>query len=60
MSKAEFIQYNTELKRINKFQLYDTVFKQAIYTGTQEDCKRVLNSSINPAYHRDFIIIEIQ
>ena len=58
MSKAEFLQHITELKRINKFQLYDTVFKQAIYTGTQEDCKRVLNSSINPAYHRDFIIIE--
>ena len=58
MSKAEFIQHNTELKRINNFQLYDTVFKQAIYTGTQEDCKRVLNNSINPAYHRDFIIIE--
>lgn len=58
MSKAEFIQHNTELKRINNFQLYDTVFKQAIYTGTQEDCKRVLNSSINPAYHRDFIIVE--
>ena len=52
MTKAEFLQ------RINKFQLYDTVFKQTVYTGTQEDCKRVLNSSINPAYHRDFIIIE--
>ena len=58
MSKAEFLQHIAELKRINKFQIYDTVFKQAIYTGTQEDCKRVLNSSINPAYHRDFIIIE--
>lgn len=60
MTKAEFLQHNTELKRSNNFQLYDTVFKQAIYTGTQEDCKRVLNSSINPAYHRDFIIIEAQ
>ena len=58
MSKAEFLQHTAELKRINNFQLYDTVFKQAVYTGTQEDCKRVLNSSINPAYHRDFIIIE--
>ena len=58
MTKAEFLQHNAELKRINKFQLYDTVFKQTVYTGTQEDCKRVLNSSINPAYHRDFIIIE--
>ena len=60
MDKTEFSQHITELKRINNFQLYDTVFKQAIYTGTQEDCKRVLNSSINPAYHRDFIIIEAQ
>ena len=60
MSKAEFIQHNTELKRINNFQLYDTVFKQAVYTGTQEDCKRVLNSSINPVYRRDFRIIEAQ
>ena len=60
MSKAEFIQHITELKRTNAFQLYDTVFKQAVYTGTQEDCKRVLNSSINPTYHRDFIIIEAQ
>lgn len=58
MAKAEFLQHITELKRINNFQLYDTVFKQAVYTGTQEDCKRVLNSSINPVYHRDFIIIE--
>ena len=58
MTKTEFLQHTAELKRINNFQLYDTVFKQAIYTGTQEDCKRVLNSSINPAYHRDFIIIE--
>ena len=47
MSKAEFLQHTAELKRINNFQLYDTVFKQAVYTGTQEDCKRVLNSSIN-------------
>ena len=60
MTKAEFLQHNAELKRTNNFQLYDTVFKQAVYTGTQEDCKRVLNSSINPAYHRDFIIIEAQ
>ena len=60
MSKAEFLQHIAELKRINKFQLYDTVFKQAVYTGTQEDCKRVLNNSINPEYHRDFIIIEAQ
>ena len=59
MIKTEFSQHITELKRINNFQLYDTVFKQAIYTGTQEDCKRVLNSSINPAYHRDFIIVEV-
>ena len=59
MSKAEFTQHIAELKRTNNFQLYDTVFKQAIYTGTQEDCKRVLNSSINPAYHRDFIIVEV-
>ena len=59
MSKTEFPQHIAELKRINNFQLYDTVFKQAIYTGTQEDCKRVLNSSINPAYHRDFIIVEV-
>ena len=58
MIKTEFPQHIAELKHINKFQLYDTVFKQAIYTGTQEDCKRVLNSSINPAYHRDFIIVE--
>lgn len=58
MTKAEFLQNNAELKRINNFHLYDTVFKQSIYTGTQEDCKRVLNNSINPAYHRDFIIIE--
>lgn len=58
MIKTKFSQHITELKRINNFQLYDTVFKQAIYTGTQEDCKRVLNSSINPAYHRDFIIVE--
>lgn len=60
MTKAEFLQHNAKLKRINNFHLYDTVFKQAVYTGTQEDCKRVLNSSINPAYHRDFIIIEAQ
>ena len=60
MAKTEFLQHITELKRINNFQLYDTVFKQAVYTGTQEDCKRVLNNSINPAYHRDFIIIEAQ
>ena len=60
MTKAEFTQHITELKRTNNFQLYDTVFKQAVYTGTQEDCKRVLNSSINPAYHRDFIIVEAQ
>ena len=58
MSKAEFLQHIAELKSINNFQLYDTVFKQAVYTGTQEDCKRVLNNSINPAYHRDFIIVE--
>ena len=58
MAKTEFLQHITELKRINNFQLYDTVFKQAVYTGTQEDCKRVLNNSINPAYHRDFIIVE--
>lgn len=58
MIKTKFSQHITALKRINNFQLYDTVFKQAIYTGTQEDCKRVLNSSINPAYHRDFIIVE--
>ena len=58
MTKAEFLQHNAELKRINNFQLYDTIFKQAVYTGTQEDCKRVLNNSINPAYHRDFIIVE--
>ena len=58
MIKTEFPQHSAELKCINKFQLYDTVFKQAVYTGTQEDCKRVLNSSINPAYHRDFIIVE--
>lgn len=60
MAKTEFLQHIAELKRINNFQLYDTVFKQTVYTGTQEDCKRVLNSSINPAYHRDFIIIEAQ
>ena len=60
MSKAEFLQHNEELKRINNFHLYDTVFKQSVYTGTQEDCKRVLNNSINPEYHRDFIIIEAQ
>ena len=59
MIKTEFSQHITELKRINNFQLYDTVFKQAVYTGTQEDCKRVLNSSINPAYHRDFIIVDV-
>ena len=58
MSKAEFLQHNEELKRIKHFHLYDTVFKQSVYTGTQEECKRVLNNSINPAYHRDFIIIE--
>ena len=58
MSKAEFLQHNEELKRINNFHLYDTVFKQSVYTGPQEDCKRVLNNSINPAYYRDFIIIE--
>ena len=58
MTKAEFLQHIAELKRINNFQLYDTVFKQAVYTGTQELCRQVLNSSINPAYHRDFIIIE--
>ena len=59
MIKTEFQQHIAALKRSNNFHLYDTVFKQAVYTGTQEDCKRVLNSSINPAYHRDFIIIEV-
>ena len=60
MSKAEFLQHNEELKRINNFHLYDTVFKQSVYTGTQEDCKRGLNNSSNPEDHRDFIIIEAQ
>ena len=58
MIETGFSQHIAELKRINNFHLYDTVFKQSVYTGTQEDCKRVLNNSINPAYHRDFIIIE--
>ena len=60
MIKAGFPQHITELKRINKFQLYDTVFKQAVYSGTHEQCERVLQTSINPAYHKDFIIIEVK
>lgn len=60
MTKEEFLQHIAELKRINNFQLYDTVFKQTVYTGTKEQCKQVLNNAIKPAYHRDFIIIEAQ
>ena len=60
MSKAEFLQHITELKRINKFQLYDMVFKQAVYSGTHEQCERVLQTSINPAYHKDFVILEVE
>lgn len=58
MTKTEFLQHTAELKRVNNFHLYDTVFKQSVYTGTQEQCRQVLNNAINPAYHRDFIIIE--
>ena len=58
MNKQDFLNYTTELKQTNNFRLYDTVFKQAVYSGTHEQCEQVLQTSINPAYHRDFIIIE--
>ena len=60
MAKAEFLQHIAELKQTNNFRLYDTVFKQIVYSGTREQCERVLQTSINPAYHKDFVILEVK